>query len=241
MILATAKSWSRTLVDLLIPPLCVGCQCRLKYGHLCGKCAKLTRKVKPPFCQCCSHPFDGAIETEFQCPNCQDRLMHFTCAVAARHARGLVRNLIHDFKYNKREYLRRPLAEWLAETLDDPRIIATPIDALVPVPLHATRQRERGYNQAQLLAEILSAEFHFPLLTTLKRTRRTQTQTSFDRAERMENLRDAFVVRHNAAVQNKHLVLVDDVLTTGSTLNECARVLLKSGAASVRAICVARG
>ena len=167
--------------------------------------------------------------------------MHFTCAVAARHARGLVRNLIHDFKYNKREYLRRPLAEWLTETLDDPRIIATPIDALVPVPLHATRQRERGYNQAQLLAEILSAEFHFPLLTTLKRTRRTQTQTSFDRAERMENLRDAFVVRHNAAVQNKHLVLVDDVLTTGSTLNECARVLLKSGAASVRAICVARG
>lgn len=167
--------------------------------------------------------------------------MHFTCAVASRHARGLVRHLIHDFKYNKREYLRRPLADWLADTLDDPRIIATPIDALIPVPLHPMRQRERGYNQAQLLAELLAGDYHFPLLHNLRRARYTQTQTSFDRSERMENLHDAFLVSDNAAVKNKNLVLVDDVLTTGSTLNECARTLLQAGAASVRAICVARG
>lgn len=167
--------------------------------------------------------------------------MHFTCAVASRQARGLVRNLIHDFKYNQREYLRRPLARWLADTLDDPRMTATPIDALIPVPLHAMRQRERGYNQAQLLAELLAAEYHFPLVQTLRRIRHTHTQTSFDRAERMENLHDAFQVSDNAAVQNKNLVLVDDVLTTGSTLNECARVLRQAGAASIRAICVARG
>jgi ComF family protein len=197
--------------------------------------------VKPPFCECCSHPFDGEIAGDFTCPNCQDRDMHFTCAVASRHARGLVRHLIHEFKYNKREYLRRPLANWLAETLDDPRIIATPIDALVPVPLHSTRLRERGYNQAQLLAELLAADYHFPVLQSLQRIRRTETQTSFDRAQRMENLHDAFHVGNNAAVKNKHLVLVDDVLTTGSTLNECARVLHRAGAASVRAICVARG
>ncbi|MEO7933866.1 MAG: ComF family protein [Chthoniobacterales bacterium] len=241
MTFPTLQRWTQTAADLLIPPLCAGCQCRLESGWLCAKCTRLTRRVKPPFCQCCSHPFDGAIDTEFQCPNCQDRPMHFTCAVASRHAQGLVRNLIHDFKYNHREHLRRPLAGWLADTLDDSRMTATPIDALIPVPLHATRQRERGYNQARLLAEILAAEFHFPLLHTLKRVRRTQTQTSFDRAERMENLHDAFHVSQNTAVQNKHLVLVDDVLTTGSTLNECARVLLASGAASVRAICVARG
>ena len=167
--------------------------------------------------------------------------MHFTCAVAARHARGLVRNLIHDFKYNKRTYLRRPLADWLAETLDDPRMSVDPIDAFIPVPLHSRRKRERGFNQAELLAEQLSAATQIPILLSLRRTRHTQTQTSFDRAERMENLHDAFQVRNNAAVQNKHLVLVDDVLTTGSTLNECARTLMHAGAASVRAICVARG
>lgn len=241
MSLSALRNWAQTAADLLIPPLCVGCQCRLEAGYLCSKCVKLTRRVKPPFCECCSHNFDGAITTEFLCPNCQDRPMHFSCAVASRHARGLVRNMIHDFKYNKREYLRRPLADWLADTLDDSRMTTTPIDALIPVPLHATRQRERGYNQAQLLAELIAADYHFPLLHSLRRARYTQKQTSFDRAQRMENLHDAFVVSDNTSVKNKNLVLVDDVLTTGSTLNECARVLRQAGAASVRAICVARG
>ena len=235
------QRWKQTAANLFVPPLCAGCQCRVESGYLCSRCAKLPRRVKPPFCECCSHPFDGAIETDFLCPNCQDRPMHFECAVASRHARGLVRNLIHDFKYNKREYLRRPLADWLADTLDDPRITAHPIDALLPVPLHPTRQRERGYNQSQLLTELLATDFHFPLLPSLRRVRPTETQTSFDRAERMENLHDAFQVSDSASVKNKHLVLVDDVLTTGSTLNECARILLQAGAASVRAICVARG
>ncbi len=241
MSFATPASWIRTAAQLVVPPLCVGCQCRLESGYLCPKCARLARRVKPPFCERCSHAFDGAITTSFVCPNCLDRPMYFSCAAVARHARGLVRHLIHEFKYNHREYLRRPLAEWLAETLDDARIVATPIDALVPVPLHRTRQRERGYNQAQLLTEVLAGDYHFPVLTTLRRTRQTQTQTSFDRAERMENLHDAFIVGDNAVVKAKNLVLVDDVLTTGSTLNECARVLLEAGAASVRAICVARG
>ena len=241
MIFPMLKSWAQTAADLFIPPLCAGCQQRIGEGYLCAKCVKLTRRVRPPFCECCSHPFDGLIDTEFLCPNCQDRTMHFTCAVAAVHARGLVRNLIHEFKYNGREYLRRPLGTWLAETLDDPRMTATQIDALVPVPLHPTRHRSRGYNQSQLLAEVLASDFHFTILRSLRRIRKTKTQTSFDRAERMENLHDAFQVGKNAAVKDKHLVLVDDVLTTGSTLNECARTLRAAGAASVRAICVARG
>lgn len=156
-------------------------------------------------------------------------------------ARGVVRHLIHEFKYNHREYLRRPLSGWLRETLDDERIARQPADALIPVPLHPRRKRERGYNQAEVLAELLAAETGLRLLPALRRVRYTRTQTAFDRTERMENLRNAFRLRQNTDVRDLHLLLVDDVLTTGSTLDECARVLLEAGAASVRAICIARG
>ena len=153
----------------------------------------------------------------------------------------MVREFIHRFKYDHERFLRQPLAAWLADALDDARLRGQPIDAIVPVPLHSTRLRERGFNQALLLAERLSARAAVPLLDGLVRTRYTTTQTRLDRQERMDNLRNAFRVRQSAAVQNRHLLLVDDVFTTGSTVDECARVLRLAGASSVRVATVARG
>ena len=173
--------------------------------------------------------------------NCADRTLHFDCAVARYLSRGVVREFVHRFKYDRHFYLRHPLTDWLAETLDDERIRAQPIDALVPVPLHSARFREREFNQADVLAELLAARTGTPLLRALDRIRYTTTQTRLDRHERMENLRNAFRVRHTSAVQNRHLVLVDDIFTTGSTVDECARVLRAAGAASVRVVTVARG
>jgi competence protein ComFC len=152
-----------------------------------------------------------------------------------------VRDFIHRFKYSQHFYLRHPLAEWLAETLEDERILARGIDAFVPVPLHPARRRERNFNQAEVLARLLAPRAGKPVLHALRRDRYTTTQTRFDRHQRMENLRNAFSVRHNAIVQNRHLILVDDVFTTGSTVDECARVLREAGAASVRVVTVARG
>jgi ComF family protein len=108
------------------------------------------------------------------------------------------------------------------------------------VPLHPTRQRERGFNQASLLAQLLSAKLPIPCKPLLKRIRYTTTQTALDRAERMENLHNAFRLRKNADVRGLHVLLVDDVLTTGSTLSECARVLKRAGALSVHAATAAR-
>jgi ComF family protein len=110
----------------------------------------------------------------------------------------------------------------------------------VPVPLHPTRQRERGFNQAGLLAEFLSARISIPCKRVLKRIRYTTTQTALDRAERMENLHNAFRLRRNADVRGLQVLLIDDVLTTGSTLSECARVLKRAGAVSVYAATAAR-
>ena len=238
----TARRIFRALGTLCFPPHCAACKLATDPGvHLCADCAETVRRIEPPMCERCSQPFDGAITQAFTCPNCADREVHFECAVAAFRSHGVVRDFIHDFKYNGQRHLLGPLAEWLVHTLDDPRISSRPFDALVPVPLHHIRFREREFNQAAELAALASQRCGVPVLHALKRTRHTSTQTKLDRAERMENLRGAFRVRHIASVKERHVVLVDDVFTTGSTVEECSRVLLHAGAASVRVITVARG
>lgn len=230
------------LLSLFYPPHCAACGTNTNAGiHLCAACAEAVTRIEPPFCRVCSQPFDGAITSEFTCSNCADRSFHFDCAVTRFMSRGVVRELIHRFKYDREFYLRHPLANWAAEALLDPRLAAQPFDFLVPVPLHSARQREREFNQADAIARLLAKRAGVPLYDALKRIRFTTTQTRLDRSERLENLRGAFRVRHPARVFRRHILLVDDIFTTGSTVDECARVLRKAGAASVRAITVARG
>src|SRR5205085_5087031 len=176
----------------------------------------------------------------FSCANCEHRTLHFDSAVAAYRSRGLVRRLVHEFKYGHHRYLRYPLADWLGETVSDPRLRGRQFDLLVPVPLHPARERERGFNQAALLAELLGGKTALPVRPVLERVRYTTTQTAYDRAERMENLRGAFRLRKKQDVRGLHVLLIDDVLTTGPTLSECARVLRRAGAISVHAATAAR-
>jgi ComF family protein len=228
-------------LSLVYPAACAGCGTKVEApSYLCCGCSATAPRLKPPFCDRCSEAFPAEIGSEFTCANCNDRTLHFQAAVSAYRSRGLVRKLVHDFKYHEQRHLRHVLAGWLGETLDDPRLRDRRFDMLVPVPLHPARQRERGYNQAQLIAELLSRRSGIPLLEALERIRYTTTQTAYDRAERIENLRNAFRLRRHASVQGLRVLLIDDVLTTGSTLSECARVLKRSGAICVYAATAAR-
>jgi ComF family protein len=208
--------------------------------YLCASCSEKAPRIRAPFCATCSEPFSGAITDTFSCANCAHRSLHFEAAVAVYRSRGIVRRLVHQFKYGQQQHLRHPIAGWLWETLGDPRLRGRHFDAIVPVPLHPARERERGFNQAALLAELLSRRTGIPLRHALLRVRYTTTQTAYDRQERMENLKDAFCLRKNADVRGSRMLLVDDVLTTGSTLSECARVLKKGGTLSVHAATAAR-
>ena len=229
------------LSSLFYPAACVVCSSNVERSdYLCESCKSRAPRITPPFCAKCSEPFSGAITQTFSCANCEHRLLHFDSAVAAYRSRGLVRNLVHAFKYGHQRHLRHPLAHWLGETMRDPRLRGRRFDLIVPVPLHPARERERGFNQAALLAELFARQIAVPHRLALERIRYTKTQTAYDRAERMENLRDAFRLRKNMNVRELHVLLIDDVLTTGSTLSECARVLKEAGAISVYAATAAR-
>ena len=231
----------RAIASLLYPPACTICSASVAAGeYLCAECdAKITRIV-PPFCEKCSEPFAGAISSAFTCANCAHRTLHFDAAVAAYRSRGIVRRVMLDFKYGRQIHLRHPVARWLLAALDDERLRSRRFNIIIPVPLHPARERQRGFNQAGLLAELVSEHVSIQARPALERIRYTTTQTAFDRAERMENLHGAFRLRKNADVRDLHVLLIDDVLTTGSTLSECARVLKEAGARSVHAATAAR-
>jgi ComF family protein len=228
-------------VSLLYPPVCTICGERIRAGeYLCDQCEAKAVRIVAPFCQKCSEPFEGFITGAFTCANCAHRTIYFDAAVAAYRGRGIVRQIIHELKYGRQIHLRHLVARWLHAALDDERLCGRRFDVIVPVPLHPARQRERGFNQASLLAELLSARTSIPVKPLLERTRYTTTQTALDRSERMENLHNAFRLRKNADVRGLRVLLVDDVLTTGSTLNECARVLKRAGVFSIHATTAAR-
>ena len=228
-------------IALLYPPVCTICGESVRAGeYLCNRCEAKAVRIVAPFCQKCSEPFEGSFTSEFTCANCAHRRIYFDAAVSAYRGRGIVREVIHEFKYGRQIHLRHLVARWLHAAMDDERLREDRFDVMVPVPLHVTRLRERGFNQANLLAALLSTRISIPSQAMLERIRYTTTQTALDRSERMENLHNAFRLRKNADVRGLRVLLIDDVLTTGSTLSECARVLKRAGALSVHAATAAR-
>ena len=237
------RAWVEAAAGLLYPPHCAGCGVALgpRWIGLCRACRRARTRLAGPRCMVCSQPYGGALTSKFRCMNCGDRELSFDFAAAAYRSRGVARDLIHQFKYNRQMHLRHQLARMLCEGFRDPRMAAAPADLIVPVPLHPTRKREREFNQAEVLAALAGARLGLPVVDCLNRTRYTFTQTHFHREERFENLEGAFALRRGTVVSGRRIALVDDVLTTGSTAEACARILREAGASAVVVITVARG
>jgi len=236
--------WLRRVVDLVYPRNCQFCSEPLaeeQPGVVCPLCLAKAKPIEPPFCQRCALPFDGKLTEPFECGYCQDLKFGFSRAVAACRAEGVVRDCIHRFKYNREMYFEEHLAGWLIGA-GTRRIDWQRVDAIVPVPLYPRRERQREFNQADRLARALSRTVGVPVLPRyLRRVKETGTQTKLDAAARRANMRGAFGVRGGKIFAGKRLVLVDDVFTTGATLDSCARMLCQEGAVDVIALAVARG
>ncbi|MBI4320757.1 MAG: ComF family protein [Chloroflexi bacterium] len=186
----------------------------------------------PPICRVCGRHTAG-VEV---CDTCWRTRPSYDGARAPYFFEGALRKAIHRFKYNRAQHLARPLAALLDEYLTSWNISA---DVLVPVPLHSQRLAERGYNQAELLAREVAQMAKLPLeADCLQRVRHTESQMGLPAAGRLDNVRGAFACA-NPDLRARSILLIDDVSTTGATLDACAVALKKGGAASVWALCVA--
>lgn len=227
---------SETLLGLFYPLHCEGCQKAL-FGKtcLCPECWDRAKPLAALFCERCSYP----LVKEARCKNCADRQLHFVAGVSAFQYEGLVRQLLHRFKYGGDQSLKKVLGEFLALALRDERLHGVTFEAVVPVPVYRLREREREFNQALLLAQEVACQLKRPLRQVLSCTQATLSQARLDRNERIKNREGKFALKKNQPLLGNYL-LVDDVLTTGATLDACARVLLEAGASGVWAVTVAR-
>jgi ComF family protein len=233
----------RTLADgllaVLIAPACVACRTSLlepARGPVCPGCWERIDRFTPPFCERCGDPLPTwrAISlAESRCPRCRRTPSAIARGRAIGPYDGSLRAIVHALKYDGCRSLAHGLAARMREIGFD---VLDGASAAVPVPLHGRRRRARGFNQAEEIARHLG----LPVVRALKRTRATPSQTDLPAARRHANVRGAFAVRRGIDVAGLRLVLVDDVSTTGATLESCARVLAAAGPVEVRALTAAR-
>ncbi len=205
----------------------------------CDLCLSEVHWIAPPFCSVCGTPFISGESESHPCGGCLTHRKYFGIARALAAFEGSLQGAIHRWKYEGKTHLTPFFAEWMAEGLN--RYWKLPfLDLLIPVPLHPRRLRERGFNQALLLAEALSRRTGIPVLKTiLKKKKPTLPQVNLSGAEREKGLKGAFHVTEEEKLSGKSVLLIDDVYTTGATVNECSKGLLRGGAERVDVLTLA--
>lgn len=237
----SAASVARSALNALLPARCMLCPAAVAdEGALCASCWDELRFLGPPACACCGYPFEFEVPQETLCAACSLRPPVYDRARAVFAYDDASRALILSFKHADQIHRAPAFGRWLArsgaELLDD-------AEMLVPVPLHRWRLFARRYNQAALLAHALGRETGIPVVPDLlRRRRRTPSQGRLSRSARIRNVRGAIALWEGQGnrVRGAHVLLLDDVQTTGATVEECARVLKRAGAAAVDVLTLAR-
>ncbi len=232
-----------TLLDLAFPRGCVVCGERAAEGlrALCWDCLSQESYITDPYCARCGDPVSGEVHHAYRCSWCRQTEPAFRRARSAVRLRGPARSCLHALKYEHGVETVPDLA-MLLEGCVRSHFEPSHFDAIVPVPLYPARRRTRTFNQSELLGVSLGRKLGVVCDTQLLRRRRaTGTQTELKVAARRRNVAGAFATPRPAWVAGRTLLLVDDVMTTGATVNECAKVLTAAGAAAVDVVTVARG
>lgn len=252
------------LLDLIFPPFCLICGEKDEL-RFCEDCQSKIKYINFPYCVHCGFPLSEYNVVIPLCSECKNKpkRFSFTSARAVCVYEGVLKKAIDNFKYRKKRILSKYLGEILVnylERLDEkknfpknlnidlslycfPKISS--IDYIIPVPLHMKKEKERNFNQAKLLGEIISEKLKIPIIENcLKRTRYTLSQTSIKgkdaRDERKRNIEGAFKINNSDFIKRKIILLIDDVFTTGATSNECAKELKKNGASKIFVLTLAR-
>ena len=233
----------RAVLDLLFPPRCLVCR---DFGPqvICDTCRQAVRRIAEPQCHICGLPFDPEAKAGDVCAECRETRPRFAMGRAYGYYEGALRDAICRLKYDRKPALGPPLGRALAACFagagDDGQGLPSDIEVICPVPLHAHRLRERGFNQSEVISRHLGQALGVASEPLLVRTRITAPQVGLPYRKREENVRGAFAVSPGAQVRGRRILVIDDVWTTGATLRECARVLRRAGAAEVFLLAVAR-
>ena len=232
---------TRNLINLVYPLHCAACKIALDPMNRSGICLSCEGKIKrnpKPYCLRCGRPVhsDGKL-----CEECERTSFAFDRAWSAYLYDGALKELIHLFKYRGKLALSGVLCGKICEFIDDTREIIDGVDLITFVPLHRGWLNEKEFNQSGILAAAISSKFRMPVSRLLEKRVSTRRQNELSRDERLTNLTGAFKPKDNALIGGANILLIDDVMTTGTTLNECAKTLKSAGAVEVRCLTLARG
>lgn len=242
------RAWGQAALDFIFPAECAACKGFSgddRVSIFCKTCWDGIQRLDAPGCRQCGRPFLAFAAApgfpEFLCGECQASPPFFDRAISAAFYGGVMKAAIHQFKFSQKTGLGNMLASVILQAIDgkfDPAVYRI----ILPVPLHRSRYKQRGYNQAELLARHVADAHHLTLMTeNLVRVRQTTAQWKIaTRRDRRKNVKDAFQVRVPEQIRGQHLIVLDDIFTTGATVNECAKVLKEAGAASVFVVTLSR-
>jgi competence protein ComFC len=221
----------KILLDLLFPKKCVCCH---KWGSfVCSNCYQKITFKKTQDCPGCNAITDKGR----YCTRCRSKHALLGVTTLGYYKDPILKALIQELKYKGIYAISEDMAHWLALLIKKEKLC---FDLIAYVPMTQKRKGRRGYNQSEEVAKHLSKEAGIPLFKGLKKVRETKTQVGLSKKDRLKNLQDAFVVKKNSALLGKRIILIDDVITTGTTLNECARTLEAAGAKRVWGLTIAK-
>lgn len=230
------------VLNLFFPPRCGFCAALFDWAavpeaNLCEQCISRITFIGLESCRFCGKQLNNHKQTE--CGQCAG-LKYYTRAISACEYEGLVREKLLEFKYKGNRQLAGIFSYFIAKKLKMTK--QQNFDIIISVPIHSSKREERGFNQSELIAGSIAEYLGKPLSTcNLIRTKQTESQSKLDKKYRFQNIRDAFEVVNAGEIRGKRILLIDDILTTGATANECSKILKESGAEEVYVATVATG
>jgi competence protein ComFC len=220
-----------TIWNIIFPKKCINCKREGQY--LCEDCLSLIEINPFTYCLC------EKMEKRNKCEKCKDRNLDKILSATSFNNK-IIREAIHKLKYGFIEELSIPLTLLVLSHL---QAIDCQIDnsfVIIPVPMHIKKKRRRGFNQSEEIAKLISKSTGIPLSMTLIKIKETKPQMELNRSERLENIKNCFEIKNKKEIENKTIILLDDVYTTGTTMDECAKILKENGAKEVWGLSVAR-
>lgn len=231
------NKYIQAVKNILYPRLCFSCEKKISTGYLCLECQDRIEYLVPPLCRICSSPLRQ--ENRSLCPNCAKKDSPLKKAVSITAYKEPMVRLLHLFKYKNYDYLGEFFSHLMIRHLLKIKLDLSSYELIVPVPMRPFKRKERGYNQAKLLAKQISNHFQIPLRDDIIYQKKNKpSQTKLRKHQREEAMEGIFEAKED--LKDKNVVLIDDILTTGSTLRECALALKERGAKQIIAITLSK-